>query len=379
MPLVLEEHRHYLTDSVRLSAFRRAIAEVVRLGDIVLDLGSGTGILGLLACQAGARRVYAVDHSGMIEVARAIGHTNGFHDRMVFIKALSTQVTLPEHVDVVVADQIGGFGIDAGIVEYFCDARTRFLKPGGVMIPARLELSVAPVETPQLWECLTSWERTPAGLKFEPVRTLAANTCYPASYRPEHVLGEPIVLTVLDPSLGFPALQQYEGRSVVHRSGTVHGIGGWFSAQLSPGVTMSNAPLAKEPISRRQVFFPIEQPVSVETDDWVQVRMTIEPTTLLITWIVEIWGPAPVRKARFVHSAFRGLLLSREDLQRMQPQFVPRLSSWGQARRTILELCDGHRSVAVIEQELRYRHPHLFSSPQQVAAFVAQVIAQGVE
>jgi hypothetical protein len=140
-----------------------------------------------------------------------------------------------------------------------------------------------------------------------------------------------------------------------------------------------NPQSAAQPLARLQVFFPIKQSVSVETGDWVQIRMTIEPTTLLVTWIVEIWGPAQAKKARFAHSAFRGLLLSREDLQRMQPQFVPRLSSWGQARRTILELCDGQRSVAAIEQELLCRHPHLFSSPRQAAVFVAAVISQGVE
>ena len=100
----------------------------------------------MLACRAGAKRVYAIEEGGMIEVARSLCEANGFTDRMRFIKGLSTQVTLPEPVDLVVADQIGHFGFEAGICEYFRDARARFLKPHGRMIPGRIDLHVAPVE-----------------------------------------------------------------------------------------------------------------------------------------------------------------------------------------------------------------------------------------
>src|SRR5262245_37626059 len=109
--LILEEHRRYLADRVRVSAFRRALSEAVQPDTVVLDLGTGTGVLGLLACQAGARRVYAVDKGDMIELAREICHANKLHQRMVFIKGLSTRIDLPERVDIIVADQIGSFGI----------------------------------------------------------------------------------------------------------------------------------------------------------------------------------------------------------------------------------------------------------------------------
>ena len=103
MSLVVDEHRHYLLDHVRLNTFRRAIQESVNPGDVVVDLGSGTGILGLLACQAGAKRVYSIEESSLIELAREICRANGFEDRVHFVKGLSTRINLPEPADVILA------------------------------------------------------------------------------------------------------------------------------------------------------------------------------------------------------------------------------------------------------------------------------------
>ena len=121
MSLVLDEHRQYLADTARVSAFRQAIEEIVTPGDVVLDLGAGTGILGLMACRAGAKRVYAVDEGPIIGLAHEVAAANGFQDRITHVKGLSTRVELPERVDVVLADQIGRFGLESGILDYFGD------------------------------------------------------------------------------------------------------------------------------------------------------------------------------------------------------------------------------------------------------------------
>src|SRR5687767_9165425 len=97
--LILDEHRRYLADGARTAAYRQAIEEAVRPGAVVLDLGCGTGVLGLLACQAGAGRVYAIDSGGVIELARKLAQANGYADRVTFVKGMSTRVELPERVD----------------------------------------------------------------------------------------------------------------------------------------------------------------------------------------------------------------------------------------------------------------------------------------
>ena len=167
MSLILDEHREYLIDRVRVSAFERAISEVVRPGDVVLDLGSGTGILGLFALKAGASRVYAIDSSGLTQLAREIFAANGFADRAVCIKGLSTRVELPEKVNVIIGDLIGRFGFDGGLVEYFADARHRMARSDVRTIPSRVDLYATPVEAPQTWDEVDFWKDSPAGFNFD--------------------------------------------------------------------------------------------------------------------------------------------------------------------------------------------------------------------
>ena len=381
MSLVLDEHRQYLADTARVSAFQQAIGEVVTPGDVVLDLGAGTGILGLMACRAGAKRVYAVDEGPIIGLAHEVAAANGFQDRITHIKGLSTRVELPERVDVVLADQIGRFGFEAGILEYFADARARFLKPDGVLVPSEIGLFVAPVECRELFGQIEFWRQAPAGYDYRPALAIATNTGYPARLAPAHMLGAAARAISLRLSTASTAALSAEVVLEAARPGTLHGIGGWFEAQLSPGVTLTNSPLAARPIFRMQVFFPIGQPVSLEERDQIGVKLRILPAGGIVSWTVEVrggggHGPAPTNKGRFAHSTFQGMLLWREDLERTDLEFVPRLSPWGEARRSVLELCDGRRVLRDIEREVQHRHPALFQSFAEAAAFVTEVVTR---
>jgi predicted RNA methylase len=100
----------------------------------------------MLACRAGAARVYAIESDGIAGLARQIVRANGLDDRIVGVRGHSMHVRLPEPADVVVCDQIGQFGFEAGVIQYFADARRRLLKPGARLIPSRVDLWLAPVE-----------------------------------------------------------------------------------------------------------------------------------------------------------------------------------------------------------------------------------------
>jgi protein arginine N-methyltransferase 1 len=376
--LVIDEHRQYLSDLPRVAAFRQAIREVVKPGDVVVDLGAGSGIMGLLACQAGAKRVYSIEETALIDLTHEISRANGFEDRMVFIKDLSTRIELPEQADVVVADQIGRFGFDAGIFGYFADARARFLKPGGTMIPATIDLVVTPVEHREMWDQVEFWKGKPARFDFSPMYLRAANTGYPVKYRPTNLLGKPSVLGTLDPSTSPATLLGLQTSVTVSRKGICHGIGAWFSARLSRTTTLTNSPLSKDRINRHNVFFPLDRPTRLAKGDLVTIRMHVRPDDNLVTWSVETvtHGKGTRATKTTTHSTFQGMLLCKEDLHKTLPQFVPHLSTWGEARLSILTLCDGRRALAEIEQEVYRRHADLFRSNSEAARFVAEVVTR---
>src|SRR5271170_1567362 len=106
----LPVHRWMLRDSVRNEAFRNAIAHAVKPGDVVLDMGAGTGILSVFAAVAGARKVYAVERTDVALVARRMVERNGFAGCIDVLQADLEDITLPEKVDVLVSEWMGGFG-----------------------------------------------------------------------------------------------------------------------------------------------------------------------------------------------------------------------------------------------------------------------------
>ncbi|HLH77150.1 MAG TPA: 50S ribosomal protein L11 methyltransferase [Candidatus Binataceae bacterium] len=374
MSLILDEHRQYLADAPRLAAFEAALKELVRPDHVVLDLASGSSILGMLAARAGARQVYSVEYSGMTQVARELCQANGLADRVNCIQGLSTEIELPQPADLLVADQIGRFGFEVGIIADFADARRRLLKPGAIIVPSAVELWVAPVQADEMWRQLEFWRTPVAGFDFSSARPIALNTGYPTNYTPDQLLAEPVRLGTLDLTTDMPAALRLGAGMRVNRAATMHGIGGWFVARLSPGVRLTNSPLAADRINRRNVFFPIGQPLSLVPEDRIELAMHIVADDLRVTWNVTVTDAAGGAKGRFRHSTWRGMLLSREDLAKSRPDYVPRLTPRGRARRSVLELCEEGRTLAEIESEFYRRHRELFTSPAQAAHFVAEVI-----
>jgi len=311
----------------------------------------------------------------MIGVARDICRANGFSDRVTFLKEYSGWAELPEKADVVVADQIGRFGFEAGVFEHFVDARDRFLKPEGRTIPGRVSFVVSPVETEEMWAQVDFWDSQPFSVDVSSGRQIARNTGYPVKYSPENLLGPPAALASLDPSIRHDSPIAARVAIEVERPGTLHGVGGWFDAQLSPGVTMSNSPLSPARINRNDVYFPVERPVPVAAGDQ-DIEMQIVTADVMVQWQVTVVGADGATKASSRHSTFEGMLVCKEDLTRTRPDFRPTLTPRGEARRTVLELCDGERALAEVEIEVFRRHPSLFPKPQQAAHFVAEVVTR---
>src|SRR5262245_8788621 len=100
---LLKYHQWCISDPVLMPAYREAIGRTVRPGDVVVDLGAGTGILSYMACQAGAGRVYAVEPTEIIALIPQLTADNGFADPVILKKCESFDLELPEKADVLIA------------------------------------------------------------------------------------------------------------------------------------------------------------------------------------------------------------------------------------------------------------------------------------
>lgn len=371
---MLDEHRRYLSDLTRTALFRRAIKAVVKPGDLVLDLACGTGVLGLLAMKAGAARVYQVDQSPMLQVAREVARANGYGQSTFGIHQRSNRAKLPEKADVVVADQLTSFGIGAGMPEIFNDARRRLLKPDARAIPRRIELFVVPVNFPEMWRIASFWDKRHAGLKMWPARSIAFNNDYSSEKSPRRGLGKPAPIFAFDLTDLAPERFFAKADIEVSAAGVMHGLSGWFVAELAPGVTMTNSPFSKSRIKRSIAFFPVEKPLALSPGDRLEITISAITTQNLLSWKVVVFNTKGREKARYVHSTLKGMSLIPGELAKTRPDFVPRLSDWGAARRSVINLVDGTRTLAEIEKELFRIHPALFPSLAEASEYVTRVL-----
>ncbi len=142
---LLNDHEKMLADSARNSAFYQALAQQVKSDSVVLDIGAGFGVWAITAARLGAKKVVAIESNELlIGVIKKIAHECGVGDRVQPVFGFSTELNLAREFDIVVSETIGFDGFDEAIVHIMSDARSRFLKPGGVLIPETLSLHCAP-------------------------------------------------------------------------------------------------------------------------------------------------------------------------------------------------------------------------------------------
>jgi SAM-dependent methyltransferase len=369
---MLDEHLGYVADRKRLEQFKAAIARTLKPGDRVADLGCGSGVLGLLCLQAGASHVVAIDSSAMIEVARQAMTRAGLEDRCTFIHARSHRATLAEPVDVVICDHVGYFGFDYGIVRTMQDARARFLVPGGRVIPARIRLKIAAVESDAARAKVDRWRAEGVPDEFHWLQRHAANLEHAVTLPRAALLGPPSDLGEIDLRADQPDFFRWTAKLRVERDGVLHGLAGWFECDLADGVAMTNSPLSDDRIDRPQAFLPIEEPVAVRAGDTIAATVMARPDDHLIAWVVEIASTG----RRFSHSTWPAMPSLPSDLIRSRPEHVPRLSREGRAAVVVLGYCDSRRTVREIEEAVLRDHPDLFPTRDEIARFVAHVLGR---
>ena len=247
-------HVEMLNDTARTSSFLSAIAEVVQPGQVVVDVGTGTGVLAVAAAQAGARRVYALEASGISSVAAAVFQANELADRITLLPEWSTRVTLPESVDVIITEMIGHQPLGERVLEVTADAVRRFAKPDARLIPARIAIFGLPVVIPK--EKLDEFACAPTsaetwhilyGMDLSPVSEAALQARDVQYIKPQRARGwkalsAPLPLAEIDFTTSEQLLIDNRISGRADTAGTLNGLLVYFELELSPTSRLSTHP-----------------------------------------------------------------------------------------------------------------------------------------
>jgi protein arginine N-methyltransferase 1 len=164
-------HEEMLKDQVRTRTYQMAIQNNAHLfqDKIVLDVGCGTAILSMFAVQAGARHVYAVDYSSIIDQARQIVNRNGFSDSITLIKGKVEEIELPvSTVDVIISEWMGYCLLYESMLDTVIFARDKWLIPNGIVFPDKAVMYLCAMEDAQVkndridfWDNVYGFDMTP--------------------------------------------------------------------------------------------------------------------------------------------------------------------------------------------------------------------------
>ncbi|MFY9819822.1 MAG: 50S ribosomal protein L11 methyltransferase [Thermoanaerobaculia bacterium] len=138
-------HYSMLKDPLRVLSYRSAIERQAR-DCTVVEIGCGTGILSLFAARAGARRVIAIEESAIAELAAQMFAANGGSGVIDLRVTNSRNVELDEPADLIIHEILGVDPFEENLLPVLDDARRRLLRPGGRLLPYRLEVCCIGVE-----------------------------------------------------------------------------------------------------------------------------------------------------------------------------------------------------------------------------------------
>jgi protein arginine N-methyltransferase 1 len=341
------EYGNMIADRERFRAYQEAIARAVRPGDAVAEIGCGPAVFALLACQAGARRVYAIDSEPIVDLAGQLAAANGFADRIEFIQSDSRKTNLPERVNVIISDIRGAVPFFGHAISTIEDARTRFLTEGGAMIPRQDTLKAAIIEAPVQYERITSpWRKVVPKLNMAYPGALALNhEFYRRYFKSEQLLTEAQIWCVFQAA----------------RPGMAHGVCIWFEALLFGTHGYSTGPGTPTSGIYGQMFLPWLEPVTLAEGQELEVTLcaNLVGDGYVWRWETKIRTGRLVTH-RFQQSTLQGIHLSPESLRQRSAEFVPSLKDEGQADRWLLQAMDGKTPLRRMAYAAAQRFPAIF-------------------
>jgi type III protein arginine methyltransferase len=268
-------HFPMMQDRERNIAYEAALRRVIRPGCRVLEIGTGSGLLAMMAARAGAAEVITCECNPAVAAAASeIIARNGFADRIRLVAKHSSDleigVDLNGPADVLVSELVTNNLISNGVLPAMEQAVRRLLRPGAKIIPARGAIRVALAEDR---EAHREEAGTVEGFDLSPFNQLAA-PCYGISVGDERLAlrSVPADLFCFDFQSGGPFPEGRATVPLVALTGCVNGIAQWFRLEMDEGGWYEDFPGAGRTSHWVVLFYPLRQVIKVDPGAELTVR-----------------------------------------------------------------------------------------------------------
>ena len=229
----VEVHRRMLADEPRIAAYRAGLQALVRPDDVVIDAGSGSGVLAVLAALAGARKVYAIERTDFGEVIKQVAKDSGVGDRVELVRADFGKVILPEKARIIVSETFGHFALSEGMMPDLMACAERNLAPDGLLVPGSTTLHLAPVASAP--DLLGPFYKRADGVNLSCLREDAKGKALDRLVTPAEVGPTTDLITVPVPNDGT-----FEAD--FHLDAPCEALAVWFTLHMAPGVDLRTGP-----------------------------------------------------------------------------------------------------------------------------------------
>ena len=299
----------HATDIIRVTQYSEALKTIVSENTTVLDIGTGLGGFAVTAAKLGAKHVYAIEpDSRAIAMATKIAEDNGVADRITFIEVMSTDLKLPDRVDVIVSDIRDILPFYKHHIPSIIDARARLLKTDGVLIPQQDKIVGAVIDLGNARSDyqLSKLEEHVLGIDYSSIVSVLRNQIRRVFVNSDHLISDTKVWTTLD----YPTIDtaDYSGELEwnIVRDGMMDGLILWFDTILINDVGFSASPSAPR-IIYGQTFFPFSSSLEVKLGDKVHVQLhaLLMGNDYIWSWKTTVATAAGEVKAEFKQSTLQ--------------------------------------------------------------------------
>jgi protein arginine N-methyltransferase 1 len=171
-------HEEMMKDEVRTLTYRNSMYHNRHLfkDKVVLDIGSGTGILSMFAAKAGAKLVIGIECSGIVEYSEKIVKANRLDNVVKLVRGKVEEVTLPDgidKVDIIISEWMGYCLFYESMLKTVIFARDKWLKPNGLIFPDRATLYICAIEDRQYKDEKINWWDNVHGFDMSCIRKVA--------------------------------------------------------------------------------------------------------------------------------------------------------------------------------------------------------------